>query len=110
VGYIAAHRAGKILQLDLSEVACLQLEDGITWAHTPSGRYRLRQGLGEIEKRLACPPFFRVSRAAIINLAWVAHLAPMFSGTFSAQLRDPVAMEVHVSRRRARELRQLLGW
>jgi two-component system LytT family response regulator len=110
VGYIAAHRAGKILQLDLHDVACLMLEDGIAWAYTPGGRYRLRQGLGEIEKRLACPPFFRVSRSAIINLRWVDHLAPMFSGTFNAYLRAPVQMEVHVSRRRARQLRQLLGW
>jgi DNA-binding LytR/AlgR family response regulator len=110
VGYLAAHRAGKILQLDLHEVACLMLEDGIAWAYTPSGRYRLRQGLGEIEKRLACPPFFRVSRSAILNLRWVDHIAPMFSGTFSAYLREPVQMEVHISRRRARQLRQLLGW
>ena len=110
VGYIAAHRAGKILQLDLSEVACLVLEDGIAWAYTPSGRYRLRHGLGNVEERLACPPFFRVSRSAIVNLGWVNHLAPMFSGTFCATLKDPVQMEVHVSRRRARELRKLLGW
>jgi len=110
VGFIAAHRAGKILQLDLSEVACLVLEDGIAWAYTPSGRYRLRHGLGNVEERLACPPFFRVSRSAIVNLGWVNHLAPMFSGTFCATLKDPVQMEVHVSRRRARELRKLLGW
>jgi two-component system LytT family response regulator len=110
VGFIAAHRAGKILQLDLSEVACLILEDGIAWAYTPSGRFRLRHGLGKVEERLACPPFFRVSRSAIINLGWVDHLAPMFSGTFCATLKAPVQREIHVSRRRARELRQLLGW
>jgi two-component system LytT family response regulator len=110
VGFIAAHRAGKILQLDLSEVACLILEDGIAWAYTPSGRFRLRHGLGKVEERLACPPFFRVSRSAIVNLGWMDHLAPMFSGTFCATLKAPVQMEIHVSRRRARELRQLLGW
>lgn len=108
--YIAAHRAGKILQLDLSDVACMILEDGIAWAYTPSGRYRLRHGLGKVEERLACPPFFRVSRSAIVNLDWVNHLAPMFSGTFCATLKDPVQMEINVSRRRARELRHLLGW
>ena len=110
VGFIAAHRAGKILQLDLSEVACLILEDSIAWAYTPSGRYRLRHGIGKVEERLACPPFFRVSRSAIVNLAWVDHLAPMFSGTFCATLKAPIQMEIHVSRRRARELRQYLGW
>ena len=66
--------------------------------------------LGMIEERLACPPFFRVSRSAILNLGWVDHLAPMFSGTFCATLKAPVKMEIHVSRRRARELRRYLGW
>jgi len=110
VGHLAAHRAGKIIRLALADIACITVDDTITWALTADGKFRLRQGLGQIEKRLSCPPFFRVSRAAIINLSWIDHLAPMFSGTYSAYLRAPVGLEVHVSRRRARELRQLLGW
>ena len=110
IGHLAAHRAGKIIRLAVADIACLVVDDTITWATTADGRYRLRQGLGELEKRLPSPPFFRVSRAAVVNLAWVAHLAPMFSGTYSAFLKDPVGIEIHVSRRRARELRQLLGW
>ena len=110
VGHLAAHRAGKIIRLALDDIACLTVEDTITWAMTADGKHRLRQGLGQVETRLPRPPFFRVSRAAIINLGWIDHLAPMFSGTYSAFLREPVSLEVHVSRRRARELRQLLGW
>ena len=110
VGHLAAHRAGKIIRLALADIACIVVEDTITWALTADGKYRLRQGLGELEKRLSCPPFFRASRSAMLNLAWINHLAPMFSGTYSAFLKDPVGLEVHVSRRRARELRQLLGW
>lgn len=110
VGHLAAHRAGKIIRLALSDIACIFVEDTITWAVTADGKLRLRQGLGQLEKRLSCPPFFRVSRSAMVNLSWIDHLAPMFSGTYSAFLKEPVKMEVHVSRRRARELRQLLGW
>lgn len=110
VGHLAAHRAGKIIRLTLDDIACIRVEDTITWALTADGKYRLRQGLGELEKRLSCPPFFRASRSAVLNLSWIDHLAPMFSGTYSAFLKDPVKIEVHVSRRRARELRQLLGW
>jgi DNA-binding LytR/AlgR family response regulator len=51
-----------------------------------------------------------VSRSALVNLNWIDHLAPMFSGTYSAFLKEPVRIEVHVSRRRARELRRVLGW
>jgi len=110
VGHLAAHRAGKIIRLALEDIACITVDDTITWALTADGQFRLRQGLGQIEKGLSCPPFFRVSRAAIINVSWIDHLAPMFSGTYSAFLRAPVGLEVHISRRRARELRQLLGW
>jgi two-component system response regulator LytT len=110
VGHLAAHRAGKIIRLGLADIACIVVEDTITWAVTADGKLRLRQGLGQLEKRLSCPPFFRVSRSAMVNLSWIDHLAPMFSGTYSAFLKDPVKVEMHVSRRRARELRQLLGW
>ena len=110
LGHLAAHSAGKIIRLALDDVACLTVEDTIIWAHTADGRFRMRPSLGQLEERLACPPFFRASRSAIVNLGWIDHLAPMFSGTYSAYLRAPVGMEVHVSRRRARKLRQLLGW
>ncbi len=110
IGHLAAHRAGKIIRLALEDIACIIVEDTITWALTGDGRFRLRQGLGQLEKRLSCPPFFRVSRSAMVNLSWIDHLAPMFSGTYSAFLREPVSLEIHISRRRARELRQLLGW
>lgn len=110
IEHLAAHRAGKIIRLALADIACIVVEDTITWAVTAEGKHRLRQSLGELEGRLSCPPFFRVSRSSMVNLSWIAHLAPMFSGTYSAFLKEPVNLELHVSRRRARELRQVLGW
>ena len=109
-GHLAGHRAGKIVNLQLEDIACVSIEETITWADTPQGRYRLRQALHEAEERLPSPPFVRVSRASIVNLEWIDHLAPMFSGTYTAVLRPAVGIQVHVSRRRARRLRELLGW
>jgi len=109
-GHLAGHRAGKIVNLPIEEVGCIQLDDTITWAHTPQGKYRLKLALHEVEDRLPTPPFVRVSRSAILNLEWIEHLAPMFSGTYVARLRGAIGLEVNVSRRRARELRTLLGW
>ena len=108
--HIAGHRAGKIVNLVLEDVGCLSVEDTITWAHTPQGKYRLKLALHEVEERLPSPPFMRVSRSAILNLEWVDHLAPMFSGTYTAVLRSTIGIQVHVSRRRARQLRELMGW
>jgi DNA-binding LytR/AlgR family response regulator len=109
-GHIAGHRAGRIVNLVLEDIGCIAVEETITWAHTPQGKFRLRMTLQEAESRLATPPFVRVSRSAIINLDWVDHLSPMFSGTFVAVLRPSIGIEVQVSRRRARVLRDLLGW
>jgi DNA-binding LytR/AlgR family response regulator len=109
-GHLAGHRAGKIVNLPLEEVGCVLLEDTITWACTPNGKYRVKLALHEAEDRLPSPPFVRVSRSAILNLDWIEHLAPMFSGTYVARLRGALGIEVNVSRRRARELRKLLGW
>lgn len=110
VGHVAGHRANKIVRLALDQIGAITVEDTITWAHTPEGKVRLRQPLAELEERLPCPPFFRVSRSAIVSLEWIDHLAPMFSGTYSAFLEEPLELEIHVSRRRARKLRKLLGW
>ena len=108
--HLAGHRAGKIVNLALEDVGCVAVEDTITWAHTPQGKYRLKSALHEIEERLPSPPFVRVSRSTIVNLEWIDHLSPMFSGTYTASLRGAIGIEVHVSRRRARRLRELLGW
>lgn len=108
--FLAAHRAGKIINLAIEDIGCVAVEDTITWAHTPQGKYRLKAALHEIEERLPSPPFVRVSRSTIVNLEWIDHLSPMFSGTYKASLRGAIGIEVHVSRRRARRLRELLGW
>lgn len=109
-GHLAGHRAGKIVNLPLEEIGCILLDDTITWAHTAQGRFRIKLALHEAEERLPSPPFVRVSRSAIVNLDWIEHLAPMFSGTYVARLRGAIGLDVNVSRRRARELRELLGW
>lgn len=109
-GHLAGHRAGKIVNLVLEDIASVSVEDTITWAYTPQGKYRLKMAMQEAEKRLPSPPFVRVSRATILNLDWIDHLAPMFSGTYTAVMRSTINLQVHVSRRRARKLRELLGW
>jgi len=108
--HLAAHRAGRIINLPLDQIACVVVEDTITFACTPSGRFRLKMTLHEAEAKLPSPPFVRVSRSAVLQLDWVQHLDPLVSGTYEAVLRDPVGLRIAVSRRRARRLRDLLGW
>lgn len=109
-GHLAALDGDRIVSLAHEEVAAVVVEDGLVFARTVRGRHRVRATLGEVEARLPAPPFVRVSRAAILNLAWIAHLEPEDSGTYLARMRAPVDLGIGVSRRRARELRELLGW
>lgn len=110
VTHLAAHRAGRIVSLPIDQIACVLVEDTITFACTPEGRFRLKTSLHEVEAKLPSPPFVRVSRSAIVQLGWVHHLDPLVSGTYEAILRAPVGLGIAVSRRRARRLRELLGW
>ena len=110
IGHLAAHRAGRIVRLALDDVACVVVEDTITFATTAEGRFRLKSSLHEVEARLPSPPFVRISRSAVVQLPWVATIDPLASGTFEVVLRAPVGIRLAVSRRRGRRLRELLGW
>jgi len=109
-GYLAAVEGDRIISLSHDEVALLAVEGSTTWASTARGKYRVRATLGELEERLPSPPFVRVSRACLVHLAWIEHFEPEDSGTFRARLRSPLGLTIGVSRRRARRLRELLGW
>ncbi len=91
-------------------MATVELEDTIAFAYTPEGRFRLAGTLAEVEERLTTPPFVRVSRAAILQLSWIAHLEPLGAGVWIAKLKEPLDREVRVARRRVTLLRELLGW
>ncbi len=109
-GRLAAHRGGRVLNLDLHDVACVEIEDTIAFAWTPEGRFRLNGTLAELEERLPGPAFVQVSRSAIVQLRWVKHLEPLGAGVWLASLEDPVDKTVRVARRRVKVLRELLGW
>ena len=109
-GFLAAHAGERIVSLAHDEIAHVSVEGSITWAVTARARYRLRATIAELETRLPSPPFVRVSRSCLVHLAWVEHFEPEDSGTFSARLRSPLGTVISVSRRRARRLRELLGW
>jgi len=110
IGFLAALDGNRIVSLAHDEVAYLAVEGSLTWAVTARGRLRVRGAVGELEARLPTPPFVRVSRSCIVHLAWIEDLRSEDSGTYTARLRTPVGGSVAVSRRRARPLRELLGW
>jgi len=103
---LLAHRGNRTIPLDMDGVAAVVIEDTIGWAWTPAGRFRLDGTLAEISERLA-RGFVQVSRSALVRPDAIAELKPLASGTYQARLRD-IEGAIHISRRRARELKKIL--
>jgi DNA-binding LytR/AlgR family response regulator len=101
-------RKGSIYRVVLArEVLCFLSEDGLTRLQAVDGHYWMSPTLNALERRLDPRRFFRVSRAAIVNLDAVREVEQAPSGRGVATLRD--GSRVDVSRRRFRELTERLG-
>ena len=77
-------------------------EGGMTHLVAESGQYGMEPTLNELDQRLNRSHFFRVSRAAMVNLNAVAEIRPMPGGGGELVLRNGCRLEV--SRRRLRDL------
>jgi two-component system LytT family response regulator len=77
-------------------------EEGLTRLHTRDREHVLDPTLNELEERLNPAIFFRVSRAAIVNLDYVTEVRPMPGGMADVVLKTGTTLEV--SRRRLKDL------
>jgi two-component system, LytTR family, response regulator len=82
-------------------------EGGLTRLHTRDRAYVLDPTLGDLDACLDAALFFRLSRAAIVNLDSVTEVRPLVGGTADVVLNNGATLEV--SRRRVRELLERLG-
>jgi DNA-binding LytR/AlgR family response regulator len=104
---LAVQRDGYRL-IPLDEVCSFEVEDGVTHVKTATASYRTHYAIGNLESRLATPPFFRAHRSTIVNIDQVASISPMFKGALMLTMKDATASEIQVSERQAKSLRELL--
>jgi two-component system LytT family response regulator len=90
-----------------SRVLYFSSEDGLTKLIAEGGQYWMDPTLNELELRLDRSRFFRISRAALINLNAVEQVVPLPGGGGEVLLKNGSRLEV--SRRRFTALLQLLG-
>ena len=90
-----------------SDVVHFFSDTGLTKLWTADRSYLLDPTLNDLEQRLDPAVFFRVSRAAIVNLDCVTEVLPLTGGVAEVVLRTGVRLEV--SRRRVKDLLQRLG-
>jgi DNA-binding LytR/AlgR family response regulator len=105
---LAVRDRNSIRVLDVDEVDWIGVECEQVMVHLGEQMYPIRRTLAELEARLDPAHFFRVHRAAIVNLDRVKEVIPWFKG--SHKLRLTTGAEVDLSRAQARALRQILGW
>jgi two-component system LytT family response regulator len=89
------------------DVLCFVSENGLTKLLAAGQHYWMQPTLNDLEARLDPKQFFRISRAAIVNLDAVREVAPLPGGQGEVTLTDGTRLEV--SRRRFADLTERLG-
>ena len=94
---ITGYTEDDIRSLSFSEIECIIVEDGKTYAIDETGtRYRLKLRLYELEKMLpTC--FIRINKSALANENRLARFSTSFSGAVDAVFRS--GYREYVSRR-----------
>jgi two-component system LytT family response regulator len=94
--------------LDLDDVLAFQADREIVWIITTRQRYMATQTLRAIEERLRGSVFHRIHRGALINVNHVRKMTRLSSQRWLLTLSG--AQEFIVSKRLARNVRQMLQW
>ena len=89
-----------------ARVLYFESEEGLTRLVTEKEKFWMEPTLNELEERLQASRFFRISRAAIINLDAVGEVYPLAGGSGEVLMKNGQRLEV--SRRRFRELLEAL--
>jgi two-component system LytT family response regulator len=90
-----------------TKVLYFAAEDGLTRLTAEGTQYWMDPTLNELEQRLDPRRFFRISRAALINLNAVTEVFPLPGGSGEVLLKNGQRLEV--SRRRFRDLLDVLA-
>jgi two-component system, LytTR family, response regulator len=94
--------ASRYMVVPESRVLYFSSETGLTRLVADNAQYYMEPTLNDLERRLHPAHFFRVSRAAVVNLDAVTEVLPMPGGGGEVVLRNGARLEV--SRRRLREM------
>ena len=104
---LLARRGNRWFVVPASDVVVFTSEASATKLQTAGEYYWVEPALNDLERRLDGSRFFRVSRAAIVNLDAVREVVPLGSGLAEVVLSTGERLEV--SRRRFRDLMERLG-
>lgn len=96
---------GKMIVVDAASIDWIEAADYYVCLHSGGVSHLLRDTMDEIERQLDPQQFFRVHRSAIVNLARVREIHPLFRGDCELRLADGVAVRLSRNRRKDFEAR-----
>ena len=91
----------------LADIRLFEISGSATRVYFEQHRPLIPRSLQQLEARLDPKVFFRANRQQIINLHWVAGIAPWFSNTLKISLRE--GPDVEVSRSQSGLFRELMS-
>lgn len=97
----------KIVKLSPKDIYYFESVDNRVYAYGDKGVYEIRKKLYEIESEYSYSDFFRISKSAIVNVAKIAYVKPIFNGRFEAKLKNDE--KIIISRQYVMELKKKLG-
>ena len=101
---LIAYTEDELLQLPISQIECITVLDGKTYAIDVKGqRYRLKERLYTLEATLPSS-FIRINKSAIANEAHLDRFIATFSGGVNARFQS--GYEEYVSRRCFAEIKR----
>jgi len=107
---IASRIGERVTFISLARVTHFYAADKLTYAVVDGKAYTVDHTITALEQRLDPKRFVRIHRAILINADFVKEISPMFAGGLMVRLRDAAQTQLAVSRNRAREVRQRLGF
>jgi len=107
--HLASRIRDRVHLLPVEQVTHVVARDRATYAVTAATEHVLDMTIAELERRLDPARFFRIHRAALVNVAWVAELRADEDGHLQVCLNDTRRTELAVARDRVRALKERLG-
>jgi two-component system, LytTR family, response regulator len=105
---IVARSGDEYLLLNAEEVFAFQAEGDLVWIITAKKRYMATQSLKVIQEKLHNTSFRRIHRKALVNIDHIRKMSTLSSQRWLITLSN--SQEFIVSKRQARNVRQLLSW
>lgn len=94
---LAIRSDGRVRLIEIDEVDRILAAGNYVEVHAGAKKHLLRETMASLEARLDPRRFVRVSRAAIVSIARIHEVQPLFNGDFVVLLRD--GAQVNGSRR-----------